>query len=200
MSAPAFIISETGRIHPTGVNPCALPTTQTRPYLLVDTYTEDFGASFRAAGDALLARVRLTRPIVLTGIGVRNRLFTDGQVRFVIFDAESGELVFASESQSFGRGEMGEKISTPFAGVVLQPDRVYAIGGIADVDADWGWERGLDVYGDGIQVAGKANENATGFETPVLKPACGSVRVHIQLYGTTTPAVFRVASNRPTSH
>jgi hypothetical protein len=144
MYAPAYVVSETGRVRPlTGLPlPEVVAPTPRRADLLVDTYTEDFGASFREAGSALLARVRVTRAVALTAIGVRNRMIRDGLVRFLVFDAETGELLHASEPQAFPRGPMGEKISPTFPPLVLKPGRAYALGAVADADADWGWERG----------------------------------------------------------
>lgn len=154
--------------------------------LLIDSFDSDrLSGSIRGAGNSPLALVTVDRPTDLGAIGVRVDLDSPGNLRFVIFDAGTSSLLFASKAQAFADDGIGYKVSAPFSRITLQKGIVYAIGGVADVGGRWSFEDtgSPDDVANGITVAGSANENVGDFAHPALIGA-GSANIHIQLYGT----------------
>jgi hypothetical protein len=176
----------------------ALSAAPVRAQLLIDSLDLPDNFAGRIAGSSPLANVTVSAPVAITQIGARVRPTAAGNIKFLIFNGDTGALVFASASQALPNDfQLAYRISAAFGAVTLNPGIHYAIGGISDVDADWSFENAnADDVANNITVDGNENYNAGNFGAPVLESFTGAGNISIQLYGG---AVIASAAPEPAS-
>lgn len=155
--------------------------TRAEPILIFDSFNENsgqlvnrqgsvnFGGGNVVSGTGLgsLVNVPVTpNPWVLTNIEVRNQLLAAGDMRFVIFEHGTHQLVGQSDLMSFSADsaptwKMSGRIFNPITQlpVELLPGQ-YDVGAIANVSTDW------SVDNDGVNHA----EFDSGFTSTVSNP------------------------------
>jgi hypothetical protein len=155
--------------------------------LLFDNGPGNFTSS-RVAGNSPLARITVSVPTTITQIGVLTDLGTNGNIKFLIFNATTNALLFQSGPQAFADDGLAYKVSTSFAPFLLQPGIVYNIGGISDVSGLWATWNGTHTFTQNNITSSDPNGNVVNFASPTLG-APGGADIVIQLYGPAGPAV-----------
>ncbi len=155
--------------------------------LLFDNGPGNFTSS-RNSGDSPLARITVTVPTTITQIGVRVDLGTSGNIKFLIFNANTSALLFQSGAQAFVDDGLTFKVSASFAPFILQPGIVYNIGGISDVSGLWSTWNMAHTFTQNNITSSDPNGNVTNFASPTLG-AQGGADIVVQLYGPAGPAV-----------
>lgn len=121
-------------------------------------------------------------PVTINQIAVLNDMGADGNVKFLIFNHDSGETrVFESAPKSFPVAiddEITWKNSDPMS-FVLEANTQYDIGGIADVAARWGLDPTSRTENGITSIVG--NPNFNDFADPTSSAHAGNICA-IQLF------------------
>jgi hypothetical protein len=167
---------------------CFLSTQAARADALVFDNGPGNFTSIRGAGNSPVARITVSVPTSITQIGVQTDLGSNGNIKFLIFNAGTNALLFQSGPQFFVDDGLTFKVSASFTPFILQPGIVYNIGGISDVAGNWGTWNGAHTFTQNNITSSNPNGNVTNFASPTLG-AQGGADIVIQLYGPggTTP-------------
>lgn len=149
--------------------------------LLFDNGPGNFTSS-RSAGNSPLARITVSVATSITQIGVHTDLASNGNIRFLIFDAGTSALLFQSGPQFFADDGLNFNVSTSFTPFTLLPGIVYNIGGISDVAGLWGTWNGAHTFTQNNITSSDPNGNVVNFASPTLGGP-GGADIVIQLYG-----------------
>jgi PEP-CTERM motif len=158
---------------------------QTRADVIVfDNSAAKTSDSPRGPEFAPLAVITVSAPVTIEAISVFNQLSAAGNIKFAIFNDTTTSLLYLSPAKAFAADAGGDtfKKSDPFS-FTLVPGTTYDIGGIADVDGNWGF--GFPTAGttqNGITHVGGVNANVSNFASPVDSPNSGSAEIIIQLF------------------
>jgi hypothetical protein len=163
----------------------SIPAAPANAQLLIDSFDAAGSNSVAVGvGNSIVARVTVSAPVTITQIAVRTDLFSAGQIKFLIFNGGTNTLLFQSTPQAFGDTGLDYKFSVPFAPFTLSSGITYAIGGVANVDAFWGFDTGNgDDIANNITIDGNDHFNVGNFANPTITSA-GNVNPHIQLLNT----------------
>ncbi|MEO1994988.1 MAG: LamG-like jellyroll fold domain-containing protein, partial [Planctomycetaceae bacterium] len=99
---------------------------------------------------------------------VYNRLQADGSLKFLIFESESNQRVYTSESISFKADTSNQPNWKTINGLdfTLQAGRTYYVGAISDVAAEWYYDTTANSQ-NGV-LSPTSNANFSNFEDPRL--------------------------------
>lgn len=134
-------------------------------------------SSSRSAEDAPLAHFTFDQETEIAGISVMLDPYSDGSIKFLIFD--EGVLAYESASQPLTDG-VGfiEATSGPLS-FIFQTGRSYYVGAITDVAADWAFSQtGLSQNGINNLLQ---NANVSGFASPSAS-CCALAAIAVSLY------------------
>jgi PEP-CTERM motif len=125
--------------------------------------------------------------LTIDSIAVLNDLSTGGDLRFVIMDAVSNEMLYASEAQAYADDGLSWKASPSFLFTLLEGHQ-YLIGAISSVSADWAYD--LETQRDAAgPVTGEAgNRNVSSFANPYVSGR-GRTMIPLRLTGEFATAV-----------
>ena len=162
------------------------------PIIFNDVSRFDF-QSMRGAGTSPLAIINVSAPTFIDQIGVYNDLNSDGNLEFLIFNANTNALLFQSASQLFIDDGLSFKLSNGFAPFTLLPGINYAIGAIANVGGGWGINNsssGSPFTQNGITASDDANANVSNFASPALDVGGGgAAMIIVELAGPANAGV-----------
>ncbi len=146
----------------------------------------------RGPVDSVTANVWLTDPVTVTNIGTINRVPTDHNQRFFIYDALAGDYVWLGTSIPFAADSARPSIkySEPITGLTLQPGN-YLIGSVADAAGTFYYD--LSGRMDGSIRSDAANANARApYSRPTLD-CCSAVRGALILNSPATQIITAVS-------
>ena len=109
----------------------------------------------------------VSQDVTISSISVLNDLSTAGALRYVVFDASTNGLLYASDAQTVADDGTGLswKTSDSFLFTLLAGHE-YLIGAIADVSAAWAYDDQPSGHSEnGLDAAG-SNGNASDFAHP----------------------------------
>jgi len=156
--------------------------------LLFDDASRGNFQSSRGAGDSPIAAITVSSDTVIGQIGALVDLTSAGNMKFVIFDLTTNNLLFSTGSQLFADNGLAYKLSSAFAPFTLHAGTTYGMGAIADVGGLWeinNGSSGTPFTQNGITASDDVNGNVANFAAPSLG-ANGSAMIMIQLYSGTT--------------
>lgn len=151
---------------------------------------QDF-TSNRGAGSSPLAVVSVASATAINQIGAFVDLAANGNLKFLIYNADTGSLLFNSGPTAFVDNGLGFKLSNIFADFVLNPGINYGIGAVADVAGLWGTNNsssGNPFTQNGITASDDRNLNVAAYTNPSLG-SDGAAMIIIQLGAGATTAV-----------
>ncbi len=138
------------------------------------------GLSTRGDESGILTRAEVSNTVHLTNFAVQMDLFTDGNVKFVIFNSLTGALLFDSGAKAFTDDGDTFKLSDTFSFDLLAGTR-YALGALSDVGSFQPYVfPGGKTMGD-ITSLGE-NQNVLGFASPVADLTLNGTDGRIQLF------------------
>lgn len=147
------------------------------------------GASNRTAGSSPLAMITVASTQTIDQIGVKFNPNANGNLKFVIFDTGTGNLLFSTGAEAFV--DTGDQfyLSSVFSSFTLNAGTTYAIGGVADVGGLWDFATPGSPYSQGgFTARNNVNGNVSGFASPSLV-GNGAAMIMVQLGSGSTVAV-----------
>ena len=145
-------------------------------------------SSARNAGYGIMTRFEVTDVVQLTSIAIELDLATfAGNVKHVIFDSQTGALLFDSGPKTFFDDGMTFKESDPLSFSLL-PGVRYAIGALVDVSSLQAYVvPGGRTFGSVTSLGG--NQNANDFANPSPDLELNGTDGRVRLYGDVSSAV-----------
>jgi hypothetical protein len=143
------------------------------------------GTSVRGAGSSILTRFEVSNLVQLTNIAVEMDLTEAGNLKFVIFNSITGDLLYSSGAQAFADDGVAFKLSDSFSFSLL-PGTRYAIGALADVGSLQPYVVPGGRTMNGISSLGQ-NQNVVNFASPTFQPQLNSTDGRIRLYANGVP-------------
>jgi hypothetical protein len=131
--------------------------------LFFDSFEGPGNSVFRGPENSLGSLLTVSQDVVITSIAVRNSLSVPGNMRFLIFDHATHDLLFATDAQPYPADGMTWKksYSTYF---LLRAGQQYDVGAISDVGATWSYDSVSTTQG-GVSSA-NSNPNFATFASP----------------------------------
>jgi hypothetical protein len=165
--------------------------------LLFDDSARANFTSSRVAADSPLAAITVSSLTSISQIGAQVDLSANGNMKFLIFNLNTGTLLFSTASAPYVDTGLDFKVSSSFSPFALNPGIVYGIGAISDVSGLWSTENsssGNNFTQNGITASDDRNGNVSNFTTPVLGTD-GAAMIIVQLYGPVPePATFTLCA------
>lgn len=127
----------------------------------------------RGPGSTAVGRLTVSSAQTINAIGVLNYLPTASNLKFLIADATTGQILFLSDPKNFS-ADLGDvtndalnyKISNPFS-FTFNPGTIYGVGSIADGDtftfADF-----VQTNSSGGFTSLLGNINVANFDSPII--------------------------------
>tara|TARA_B100001939_G_C16909313_1_gene603851 strand:- start:616 stop:1176 length:561 start_codon:yes stop_codon:yes gene_type:complete len=135
-------------------------------------------ASNRGAQSSPGALVTVSANVTISNIAVRNDLNQDGNLKFVIFDHDTHDLLYSSAAKAFVDNGVSWKISDMFSFTLLA-GKSYDIGAIADVGGLWHYDSTSNSMNGITSIV--SNPNFGNFGSPA-QVGHASADAHIRLY------------------
>lgn len=126
--------------------------------------------SSRSAGSSPLAAITVGSTQQLNQISAYLDPASSGDLKFLVFDLGTRDLLFSTAAASFTDVGLGYYSSATFTPFQLNPGITYGIGAVANVSGLWGvGTRLTDSFTQGVFTASNVrNGNVATFGTPVL--------------------------------
>ena len=156
--------------------------------LLFDNASRGDFQSNRGAAVSPIAAITVSSDTVIGQIGALVDLNSAGNMKFLIFDFTTNNLLFSTGSQLFADNGLAYKVSSAFAPFTLHAGTTYGIGAIADVGGLWeinAASSGTPFTENGITASDDVNGNVVNFGSPAITSKF-SAMIMIQLYSGTT--------------
>ncbi|MCA9634857.1 MAG: DUF4215 domain-containing protein [Myxococcales bacterium] len=145
----------------------ALPSTAAAvPTQVLNTHNGSNGQSVRAAGQSLGANIKVSNnPHTIIQIGVLVDLNANGNLKFIVVDHDTHQLVHVTAPKAFNDDGKTWKLSNTIS-VQLMAGKTYDIGAISDQGAAWAYDISSATMGDFKSVL--LNPNFSGYANPVV--------------------------------
>jgi hypothetical protein len=155
--------------------------------LLFDNSSRADFTSSRGAESSPLAAITVSTSTSIDQIGAMVDLNSNGDLKFLIFNLDTHQLLFSTGSTAFVDNGLTFKVSSVFADFTLNPGITYGIGAIADVAGLWSINNnsaGNPFTENNITASDDRNGNVLNFNAPALGNE-GTAMIMVQLYGGT---------------
>ena len=134
--------------------------------LIYDSLDGSPSFSNRTAGSSVGTALSFDRDVTVSRFDVNNRLNAAGNMKLVIFDHDTHQLLFTSDPVAFSADSTSTWKTFSNQSFTFQTGRSYDVGAIADQTASWAYDSTPNTQ-NGVVSAG-TNANFSNYQNPVM--------------------------------